>query len=296
MKQNIPVFLIAVFSCCSFALSAQVQTGEATYYADKFHGLLTAFGEKYDMAKLTAAHPFLDAGTQVRVTNLSNNKSVVVRINDRGPNQQKHPNRIIDLSRAAAAQIDLIQVGRAQVRVEVINNPNPNSTASRSVSTPPATPITTPAVTPPPAQPIPESYDRPIKPTTVAPKQEDLIAKGIPKAGNIPESFNTTAMAPEAVVKEAPVTPAPVAVPATTQKKSAPVFAPVSSEEMPAPSVMGAKQKGFAVQVAAYTHYDDAMAHVVNLKKKWFKDLFVLVKTGSDGISRYVVLMGPFDE
>lgn len=95
----------------------KVEKGEASYYADKFHGRPTASGEKYNKKAFTAAHKTLPFGTKVRVTNLKNNKSVDVIINDRGPFKA---GRIIDLSRAAAEKIGLINNGVAKVTVEVL--------------------------------------------------------------------------------------------------------------------------------------------------------------------------------
>jgi rare lipoprotein A len=92
------------------------QTGIASYYARKFHGRRTASGERYDMYALTAAHPRLPFGTMVKVTNLSNKRTVIVRINDRGPHTKK---RVIDLSLAAAKRIDMVRSGTARVLVEV---------------------------------------------------------------------------------------------------------------------------------------------------------------------------------
>ncbi len=93
------------------------QTGLASYYADKFHGRRTSSGEIYNKHKLTAAHRELPFGTMVKVTNLRNNKSVVVKINDRGP---WISTRIIDLSYAAAKEIDMIAAGEVPVKIEVV--------------------------------------------------------------------------------------------------------------------------------------------------------------------------------
>ena len=93
------------------------QTGVASYYADEYHGRPTASGEIFDTYKLTAAHGTLPFGTVVRVTNPENQRSVTVRINDRGPFV---PGRIIDLSRAAAKQLLLEKAGLATVRIEII--------------------------------------------------------------------------------------------------------------------------------------------------------------------------------
>jgi rare lipoprotein A len=96
---------------------AYTEEGTASWYGRKFHGKKTASGEKYDMNKLTAAHRTLPFGTKVKVTRLDNNKSVVVRINDRGPFVE---GRIIDLSRAAAKKLDMLESGTASVRIKVV--------------------------------------------------------------------------------------------------------------------------------------------------------------------------------
>jgi rare lipoprotein A len=100
---------------------AQVQTGKASFYADKFEGIPTASGEKYRHNKLTGAHKTLPFGTVVRVTNVSNNKTVDVTINDRGPYVD---GRIIDLSKAAAEQLGFLNYGLADVKLEVVDPGN----------------------------------------------------------------------------------------------------------------------------------------------------------------------------
>jgi rare lipoprotein A len=91
--------------------------GEASYYADEFEGRATASGEPYRATELTAAHRSWEFGTMVRVTNLSNNQQVIVRVNDRGPWKNS---RIIDISRQAATEIGMISSGVARVRLEVL--------------------------------------------------------------------------------------------------------------------------------------------------------------------------------
>lgn len=86
----------------------EIARGLASWYGGKFHGRRTASGERFDMNELTAAHPSLPFGTRLRVRNPRNGREVEVRINDRGP---VTGGRIIDLSRAAAEAIGLIQVG-----------------------------------------------------------------------------------------------------------------------------------------------------------------------------------------
>ena len=91
--------------------------GMASWYGDDFHGRLTANGEVFDMASLTAAHPTLPMPSYARVTNLRNGKSLIVRVNDRGP---YHGNRLIDVSNKAAELLEFKGNGVARVRVEYV--------------------------------------------------------------------------------------------------------------------------------------------------------------------------------
>ncbi len=95
------------------------ETGTASWYGTKFHGKKTANGERYDMYAMSAAHKTLPLPTMVRVTNLNNGRSVVVRVNDRGPFAK---GRLIDLSYAAAKTLAYDHAGTAPVRVEVLGN------------------------------------------------------------------------------------------------------------------------------------------------------------------------------
>ena len=95
---------------------AFAEEGIASYYADSLHGNPTASGEPYDKGKMTAAHPTLKFDTRVKVTNLENGKSVIVRINDRGPHGG---GRIIDVSGAAADQLGLRDSGTATVELKI---------------------------------------------------------------------------------------------------------------------------------------------------------------------------------
>jgi len=98
-------------------LRSYTETGLASWYGKPYHGRATASGERYDMHGLTAAHRTLPFGTRVRVTNLENGRKVEVRITDRGPFVE---GRIIDLSRAAARKLQMIQAGLARVELRVV--------------------------------------------------------------------------------------------------------------------------------------------------------------------------------
>ena len=94
-----------------------VQEGVVSWYGAQFHDRKTASGERFDSGALTMAHPSLPFGTMVRVTNLRNGRSVVVRVNDRGPFVGM---RIADLSQAAASEIGMMRRGVARARIEVL--------------------------------------------------------------------------------------------------------------------------------------------------------------------------------
>lgn len=112
--------------------------GLASWYGTKFHGYRTSSGELYDMYKMTAAHRTLPLPTYVQVENLINRKKVIVKINDRGP---FHSNRILDLSYAAAAKLDILRTGTAKIRITAIspttiakNQSNTNSIVTRTTT------------------------------------------------------------------------------------------------------------------------------------------------------------------
>jgi rare lipoprotein A len=96
-----------------------VGQGEASYYGNELAGNRTASGERFDPHALTCAHRSLPLGTMLRVTNLSNGRSVLVRVNDRGPFTR---GRILDMSIEAARNIDMVRTGKALVRLEIVHN------------------------------------------------------------------------------------------------------------------------------------------------------------------------------
>src|SRR5258706_591236 len=118
MRKLLVVIWFALIWSASLSTQAQIQTGKASFYSNAFEGNPTASGEKYQANKLTAAHKTLPFGTVVKVTNLSNNESVDVTINDRGPFVV---GRVIDLSRAAAERLKFINQGTTEVKIEIVN-------------------------------------------------------------------------------------------------------------------------------------------------------------------------------
>lgn len=131
---NPPFYAVAGKRYIVLASAAgHVERGVASWYGPTFHGGRTATGETYDMNAMTGAHPTLPLPTWVQVTNLQNGRSVVVRLNDRGPFAS---NRVIDLSRAAAERLDMIRAGTAMVEVRSLAVGQPAAQAAPAV--PPA--------------------------------------------------------------------------------------------------------------------------------------------------------------
>jgi rare lipoprotein A len=130
------ILLLFLVLCLSFCTRIQqpprgeILTGLASWYGEDFHGKTTSNREIYNMYDMTAAHKSLPFGTHVVVTNLENNKSVTVRINDRGPFVK---GRIIDLSYAAARVLDMIGPGVVPVRVEILPDRSPPRSSQRFV-------------------------------------------------------------------------------------------------------------------------------------------------------------------
>ncbi|HEY0742878.1 MAG TPA: septal ring lytic transglycosylase RlpA family protein [Chryseosolibacter sp.] len=121
------LFFVSLFQLVTLTVLGQVQTGKASFYADKFEGSPTASGEKYRHNKLTAAHKTLPFGTKVKVTNLGNNQTVEVTINDRGPYVES---RVIDLSKSAAEKLGFVNQGIADVKLEVVDAGDGKSTTA----------------------------------------------------------------------------------------------------------------------------------------------------------------------
>ncbi|HEX9208398.1 MAG TPA: septal ring lytic transglycosylase RlpA family protein [Steroidobacteraceae bacterium] len=121
-----PSPMAGVAEIIGHGLVTVVQEGLVSWYGNAFHNRPTASGELFDSADMTMAHPTLPFGTQVKVTNVRNGRSVVVRVNDRGPFVGT---RIADLSRAAAEQLGMLRRGVIKARIEVLTGTDPAATA-----------------------------------------------------------------------------------------------------------------------------------------------------------------------
>jgi rare lipoprotein A len=160
------------------AQPGQSETGIASWYGHPYHGRQAANGEIYDMEKLTAAHRTLPFETWVRVHNLSNDRKVDVRIQDRGPFID---GRIIDLSRAAAEEIDLIRPGITRVRVTVIAPPSDPLILARSKGVRPPRPATTVAKSAPPTVSLPGGPEVIARPEPNRPPLSEAESEPLPE-------------------------------------------------------------------------------------------------------------------
>ncbi|MBX3102305.1 MAG: septal ring lytic transglycosylase RlpA family protein [Bacteroidetes bacterium] len=248
------------------------QTGEASFYADRFHGKKTASGVRYDKQALTAAHRELPFGTRIRVQNLDNGKSVMVVVNDRGP-WRSH--RILDLSREAARQLDMEQSGTANIKLVVIGE---GSTAP--VSTPQEEPVVStekkPAETSHPPErrvdpkPQPEKKPEPVQ--TKPPQEPKPEVKTPEKKPEVKPEVKT--LPP---VKAEPAKPKP--------------FSAAGTWNMYGEKV---SPKGWGVQLGAFSSQEKAVAFCEEVKTKGYQRLFIqMVPQGES--HTYKVLLGVYD-
>jgi rare lipoprotein A len=261
MKSIAFLFSLA-FSLNGLWLTAQ-EFGYASYYSDDFNGSETAYGEIYDRNKLTAAHKMHPLGTRLRVTRLDNKKSVIVRVNDRGPYLK---GRVVELSFAAARQVDMLKDGQVEVKVEVIGQDVAQSEAPKTVSVA----VPTPGVT---------TTDPTVKPTPT-----------VNTNSTVPPD---TRPAPTELVEKKPnVVAAPVKPKTKTQTdKTKLVRGDMSSTGLFKIEISHSDKKGFGVQVASVASYEGMMEKVTQLQGKWFDNILVDIEGGK----RFRVILGPFD-
>lgn len=249
-------------------LGQEAEYGTASYYSDTYVGLNTASGEAYNNKKLTGAHKTLPFGTMVKVTRLDNQKSVVVRINDRGPFIK---GRVIDVSYEAAKRLDLVKVGSARVKLEVVSQGGSAPVASASLSK-----------------------------NTTKDRASDVTAK----SGNTKITPSTVKKTPvertTPVVKTAERTPA-----ATTKPKATPTSTTASVRSKSSDKgkyglykiqVERPKRTGYGVQIAVYSSYENAMARIAKLQDNWFQDILLEISPSTGGKTMYRVVLGQFPQ
>lgn len=276
--------LLFFFSFCFIVLQAQAEEyGLASQYGDEFDGSATASGQAYDKNKLTAAHKTLPMGTKVRVTRLDNKKSVVVRINDRGPYIK---GRIIDLSGKAAIALDMLGNIKTEVKLEILSKDGK-------------------------AKPKPTTVSKPVIPKSTIPVKKPEIAKTAPAKTAVPPKKRPT---PAATTSE-PIVITPKGkskTKVTTKVKPQVVKNDVATEEVPTFKLVTGKdynqydlykiqltrpdKEGYGVQVGVFSDYDNTMKRVAELQGQWFKNILISIEKGKDGSKKYKLILGPFPD
>lgn len=274
-KFTLSMFLLFGFTA---AMTAQdEQYGQASYYSDAYHGKKTASGAKYDKNKMTCAHNDYAYGTMLKVTHLENKKSVVVKVIDRGPYIK---GRIVDLSRAAASKIGLIQDGIAQVKVELVK-----STSEKMSSKGDKTP---------------QEYSVP--PKTRKSVEETIKKENAKAASSSKPAAKAKTQAPVAT-KVAPKKETVAAKPApkTTSKGAAKRSLPMmngkdfQNADLFQISILKPKKEGFGVQVASLSDYDGVLKKVAELQGRWFTQILVSTEKVDRGNNVYKIILGQFE-
>jgi len=260
------IFIVLVKSV--LAQVGYVQEGNASVYADKFEGRTTASGERYSHKKATCAHLTIPFGTLVKVTNLSNNVSVVVRVNDRGPFV---PDRIIDVSGSVAERLGIAAEGVVRVRIEVIDN---TGQTSPSVNGTPAS-----ARVQSPGQPETQiaKGESQVKESEQKPKQE---AKPVPEQKPAQE---TKPANEETADKKRPGNPD-----ATAQGQD-------GETELYELKIERVHPLGFSVQVGSYKELANLLRMADELRKLYSKEVRVQVQTVNNE-KIYKLMVGNFTQ
>jgi len=259
--------------CCFVAGLEAQDYGTATYFDDAFHGRRTSSGEKYDKSKLTAAYKKYDFGTILRVTRLDNKKSVQVRIIDKGPFIK---GRLIEISRKAAERLDMIGESEVEVKVEIVKRggepegENVESGADDEITVyeAPEARVTT---VPDPVEPKPE------------PKVETRISKPTPKK--------------EATIARPRVAATPA--PKSKQLDEEGILlrrGNFQTYDLYKVQILRPQRKGYGVQVAYISNYENVLKQVAELQEKWFKNILISVEKGKNDKPVYRIVLGPFPD
>jgi rare lipoprotein A len=265
--KNLSLVLSILFLSSISLIAQSEEFGVASFYADAFDGRKTASGEIYDKAKMTAAHKELPFGTMIRVTRLDNNKSVVLRVNDRGPFIS---GRIVELSKTAAQKVGLIRDGIAEVKVEVVKERDvaKERLTAKSVEKPVAKPKV-----------VPKSYDN----STTTP----VVA--------VPETAKAVVAEKKVTPKPAPKKKAPKATPKTTSTSKEKLVQNPNQDGLYKIQLIRPEKTGYGVQIASMSDYENVFRQVTDLQSDWFKNILISVSEKGDA-TNYRIILGPFPD
>lgn len=278
MKAIAILLLIPVILFTATTLTAQEEEfGLASYYSDDFHGRKTAYGDYYDKDKLTGAHKKYPYGSKIKVTRLDNNKSITVTVTDKGPYIK---GRVVDLSRRAAESIGLVQDGVAQVKVELVSRSSRQDDVAQVVR--------------PQERTRPTTYEEPETPTVAS--ETTVVKKETPTT---PRTTTTTTVTTTTTTVPKPVATSTTPKPAAT-KEAAPgaikfklVQQDYNQYGLYKIVLQKPEQKGFGVQVASLSNYENVLKQVADLQTKWFDNILISAEKGGQ-TPVYKVILGPF--
>jgi rare lipoprotein A (peptidoglycan hydrolase) len=246
-----------------------VERGVASWYGPGFHKELTSVREPYDMYGMTAAHKTLPLPAYVRVTNLQNGRSCVVRVNDRGPFVG---NRIIDLSYTAAAKLDMLRDGTAMVEVRVLQPLEPGLDTHLTVASVGALPLASPPAVSPPVPLASSPAVSPPMPVASSP----AVSPPMPVASSPSVSPPVPLASPPSVSPPVPLTSPPATVAAAAPLTTPPVAIPAALPPVikPAP-VTSAPVRTLFVQAGAFAAPDNAQRLADKLRSEGYTQVFV---------------------
>lgn len=270
--------LTLILITTQFALASPPERGLASYYDDSFHGRKTASGEKYDKNKLTAAHKTLPFGTKVKIVNPTNKKFVEVIINDRGPYIK---GRIIELSKKAALEIDMVKVGVTEVEITVVGtvpvNTDPEPVVADNTKDEGKTTTTTTTTT------TTKTEDKKVEAKkTDDKKTDDKKVSSTKTSTTKTEPTKTSSSSSKSKTKEEPKT-----------------NLIVEAQQMEVGGlykmqVLKLEAKGFGVQVAGYSDYQAVVQQLAVFQKNWFKGANIFVDD-LNGKPYYKIILGPMN-
>lgn len=271
--KNFKRFLtLSVFFLVAFSMNAQ-EYGLASYYDDSFQGRKTAYGDTYDKNKFTAAHKKHPKGTKLKVTRLDSKKSVEVTVNDKGPYIK---GRVVDLSRAAAERLGLIQDGIAEVKVEVVGKGS-SSVAKKSESKP-------------------KSYDDTSSSRiTFDDIDDDEEDEPVKKKSSSTKSKKSSSSSKAKLTEKS----------GSKAKKKSDLTKKTSRAKLVGKDytqyglykivLERPTSKGYGVQVASLSNYENVLRQVADLQAKYFDNILISVEKGDDK-PIYKVILGAFDD
>jgi rare lipoprotein A len=266
-----PIFILALSVC----IQAQ-EYGMASYYSDDYQGRKTAYGDVYNKSELTAAHKKHPYGTILKVTRLDNKKYVTVKVTDKGPYIK---GRVVELSRKAAEKIGLIKDGLAEVKVEVVKRMERDSDTKSTASTTSSKTKTNSS----------KSASSSSKSSSTKSTKKETTPSSYENKSRVASSKSTSKKSTEKETSKS----------GSSKSKSKTAKARLVKQDyqkygLYEIELRRPEKKGYGVQVASLTTYENVLKQVADLQAKWFDNILISVEPG-DTKPLYKIILGPLD-